>query len=167
MKSGSFEKSCQPVATAFTHPLPGMVTSSKLKLFTLLSHFLIVTGMFHGVLTMGLAEVLLFTSNPARPTPGSLNSWPLFLGNLCSLTGQVAILLSIRIRQEPLRKKMHLSGLGLLCLSVLVFYARTIGNPDVYIIPVTVVPFAYCVVWTFLRTRITKTLVHIKNYIKL
>lgn len=134
-----------------------MILTTRLKMWTLLSHALIVVGLGHGVLTLGILELFglsaLFDNQPNAGN-GSDASFLLQSVVLCSLSGQIASIASIFLKPASGGKWLHITGLCMLWASVLL-YAYAIQRDNYgHLAVLTCLPFTSCTIWTLLGGHI-------------
>lgn len=125
-----------------------MITTTKLKIWTIISHALIVVGFGHGILTLGVVEVFWVPNIAKAGFTFSLNASfeaRLPMVALTTLLGQLAIIYSI------FNKKLafHLLGLGFLWLSIIYFNVGISTDAYVHFAIWTAVPFFICTLIVF------------------
>jgi FtsH-binding integral membrane protein len=125
-----------------------MVTSTKLKIWTIVTHGFIIIGGGHGIGCLFIIELMGIWSG----FNSILNSekWLFNLVGILTLIGQFCIVISISKRGKLFQKIFfHISGLVLLCISVVLFWCA--ANRDSYtaVLLPTTIPFFICTVITF------------------
>ena len=131
-----------------------MITSTKLKIWTLVAHGLIFIAGGHGIAFIFAIETMGFASLFESGTTSQLilDAW---LFTLVTLLGQICVAVSI-VKKQPSQKRIfHNAGLVLLWISVaLLAYASIKDN---YIFGwITVIPFFICTIITFFGKRISR-----------
>lgn len=105
-----------------------MTSNRNLKIATLISHAGIVVGFGHGILTMGILELLwfpCFSGGPVSFRPDAPLEARLSVVCLCSFLGQAGLLYSLFAKQGRGKRAGHLLGLLLLWGSIAFFYGRS------------------------------------------
>ncbi len=128
-----------------------MITTNKLKIWTIVSHGLIVIGAGHGILFLFIVEVLLFPYVTKDSFSLSFNvvdnHFPIV--GLTTFLGQAALLFSILAHSQRLKIFFQIIGLCLLWLSIVYFTYDTSTDRYIHIALLTVIPFAICTIITF------------------
>jgi hypothetical protein len=120
-----------------------MNTSRKLKIWTLITHGLIIVGWGHGILFFFLIEFFGFTEN-----------FPVVGGAI--LLGQLFILLSFLLKTARFKVITHITGLFFLWLSIVYFVYSSRDDYSFHFATLTAFPFAWCTIITFLGTYLQK-----------
>lgn len=98
-----------------------MRSTTRNIIWTLLTHFFILVGMGHGIVSIGVIEILSFSNlvkpEPFAPEDATFRSLLLVVA-VASLIGQIVLITSIFQKKETAKKALHLVGLGCLWLSV-------------------------------------------------
>jgi hypothetical protein len=101
-----------------------MYNSTKLKVWTLITHFFIVVGAGHGIGCLGMIELAGFSDMAAAEFTFSLwqpfrNSWHSVA--VSSILGQAVLLLSIFLKGKKSKTIGHMAGLLVLWTSIYYF----------------------------------------------
>lgn len=138
-----------------------MILTTRLKIWTLISHAFILIGLGHGIATLGIAEFFwlstIFESNHSSGEDGHVSLVILQLVAFMCLAGQIGIVTSIFVRRSSFNKWAHLGGLCLLLASVIT-YAYIIQNDNyAHLAVLSCLPFVYCTINTLLGGHIRLT----------
>ena len=117
-----------------------MILNRNVKIWLLVSQFIITIGAGHGIAPMGLVEFIGLSSIVGLDdTFRSID--PVFLGLVCfTLGGQVAILISLFSRRANLKRAFAMIGPILLWLPLLVFAYNTRNDSYTAVLWITVIP---------------------------
>jgi len=126
-----------------------MYTNTKLKAWTLITHFFIVIGAGHGIACLGVIELAgLFNFAEAEFTLSFLtpfkNSWHAVA--ISSLLGQIALILSIVLNSKKIKIILHIAGLLLLWMSIYYFTHNTEYTSSTYLGFLFCIPFLICTI---------------------
>lgn len=129
-----------------------MILTTRLKIWTLISHAFIVIGLGHGIATFGVAEFFwlstIFESKHSSGEDGHISLSILQLVAFICLAGQITTITSILLRHSSSNRWMHFGGLCLLWASVII-YAYGIRNDNyAHLAVLSCLPFVYCTVRT-------------------
>jgi hypothetical protein len=127
-----------------------MITSNRLKIWTLITHGLIIIGAGHGIACLFLLEAFSFVSFVDGSFP-----WqnPVFVISLPILIGQLSIIFSMRHYTLLIKRILLISGAILLNIPIL--YFLIIAQPDNYtIVTFTTFPFFICTILIFFGSAI-------------
>jgi hypothetical protein len=130
-----------------------MILTTRLKIWTLISHAFIIIGLGHGIATLGISEFFwlstIFGSSHSSGEDGHVSLAILQLVAFMCLAGQIGIVTSIFVRSSFFNKWAHMGGLGLLWASVIT-YAYGIQNDNyAHLAVLSCLPFVYCTIKTF------------------
>lgn len=129
-----------------------MTTSRKLKIWTIITHALIVVGFGHGILFFGLIEILFFHYITKEHLDFSLNAdfgSHLPVIGLITFLGQLALLLSILKKKNNFKILLQIIGLGFLWLSIMYFILDAGKDNYIHFGTLTCIPFVICTTITF------------------
>lgn len=135
-----------------------MTKTKKLKIWTLITHGLIIIGAGHGILFLFIIEFFSFpyvTKDSFSFLFNDVENHFAVVG-LLSLLGQSALLFSLFNRRQELKDIFQIVGLILLWLSIVYFTYDTTKDSYTHIALVTAIPFAICTIITFLGQSIKK-----------
>jgi hypothetical protein len=128
-----------------------MTTTKKLKIWTLVTHGLIIIGAGHGILFLFIIEIFSFPyvtkENFSFLFNGVENHFPVV--GLLSFLGQATLIFSIIHHKKKLQNVAQIIGLSLLWLSVVYFTYDTTKDAYTHIALVTAIPFVICTIITF------------------
>jgi hypothetical protein len=128
-----------------------MITSRKLKIWTIVTHGLIIIGAGHGILFLFIIEILTFpyltidNFNFSFSAVG--NHFPVV--GLTTFLGQTALIFSILHNNQKFKNISQIIGLCLLWLGVIYFTYDTNKDSYTHIALLTAIPFAICTIITF------------------
>ena len=136
-----------------------MIRTKKIKVWLIVTQAIIVIGMGHGILTLGILEPmgLWALSKKLPPTQDDgISGLYLRLVALTSLLGQVAVITSIFVKSR--RQESFIYPLGILLLwFALLAYGYGIRNDSYsYLAVITCLPFFYCTVRTLFGRDLDK-----------
>jgi len=138
-----------------------MITSRKIKIWTLATQALIVVGFGHGILVFFIIEILAFP----LMTKGNFSFFfnapfqnRLPMVGLTSLFGQVALLASIANGNKITKLTCQIIGLILLWLSIIYFTWTINRDYNVHFATITALPFCICTVVTLVGQPIGQTI---------
>ncbi len=143
-----------------------MVKSRKLKIWTIVSHGLIIIGAGHGFLFMFMTEILTFpylTNENFSFSFTSVDNHFSVIG-LTTLLGQVGLIFSILHNNQKFKNAFQIIGLCLLWISITYLIYDASNDPYIHIALATALPFAICTLTTFsgqLLKRIYKRTVNL------
>ena len=132
-----------------------ITSTTRLKILTIIFHGIILVGMGHGILIMGL--LIFYYSSWLLPSSGRLSAisfhlhapfdqrLPVIL--ICVLMGELLMLLSILLKHPAIKLWMHIFSLILLCLSIVYFRLDIKFNASVSYL--SAVPFFICALIVF------------------
>jgi hypothetical protein len=129
-----------------------MTKTKKLKIWTLITHGLIIIGAGHGILILFFIEIVSFpylTKDNFSFLFNGVDNHFAVVGFL-SLLGQIALIFSLFNRRQDLKDTYQIIGLFLLWLSIIYFTYDTTKDSYTHIALVTAIPFAICTIVTFL-----------------
>ena len=129
-----------------------MTTTKKLKIWTLITHGLIIIGAGHGILLLFFIEIFSFpylTKDIFSFLFNGVDNHFAVVG-LLSLLGQISLLFSLFNCKQNLKNIFQIIGLILLWLSIVYFTYDTTKDLYTHIALVTAIPFAICTIITFL-----------------
>jgi len=110
-----------------------MILTTRLKIWTLISHACIIIGISHGIATLGIVEFFwlsaIFENKHYSGGDGHVSHSALQVVAFMCLVGQIAIVTSIFVRSSPTDKWIYILGLCLLWASVIT-YAYRIRNDN-------------------------------------
>ncbi len=135
-----------------------MILTTRLKIWTLISHACIIIGIGHGIATLGIVEFFwlstIFESTHSTDGDSYVSLSILqFVAFMC-LAGQIAIVTSIFVRRSPTDKWTYILGLCLLWASVIT-YAYGIRNDNyAHLAILSCLPIVYCTVRSLLGGHI-------------
>lgn len=136
-----------------------MIRTKAIKIWALVTHAFIVIGMGHGILTLGILEVIslatLFDKAWAQ-NDGDVSAMSLRLVTLLSLAGQVAIIASFYVKRKTTELGLHVPGLLLLWASVLVYAYGICNDRYAHLAVVSCLPLLYVTIRTFAGGHIQK-----------
>ena len=135
-----------------------MILTTSLKIWTLITHFFILIGLGHGILTLGMGELFwlstLFNKQEYEGGNGHVLLSTLQMVAVMCIVGQFATILSIFRGRTTASKWMHISGLCLLWASVIT-YAYGIRNDHyAHLSVLFCLPFVYCTIRTLIGRHI-------------
>ncbi len=135
-----------------------MITSRKLKIWTIVSHGLIIIGAGHGILFLFIIEILAFPyltkANFSFSFSSGDNHFPVV--GLLTFLGQAALIFSLLQKKQRLKNVSQIIGLCLLWLSIIYFTYDTSKDSYIHIALLTAIPFAICTIITFLGQLIKR-----------
>ena len=132
-----------------------IISTNKLKYWTLITHFFIIVGFGHGILFFGLIEVFAIPNlnkihiNFHSPT---LFENRLLLVALSSIIGQLFIAASIYFKNRKITT--HIAGLIFLWITIIIFTLHNAEDGAVYFATITALPFAICTLIPFIGETI-------------
>ncbi|MBN8790103.1 MAG: hypothetical protein J0I84_23720 [Terrimonas sp.] len=135
-----------------------MTRTKKLKIWTLITHGLIIIGAGHGILFLFFIEIFSFpylTKDSFSFLFNGVDNHFAVVG-LLSLLGQIAILFSLFNRRQNLKDVFQVVGLILFWLSIIYFTYDTTKDSYTHIALVTAIPFSICTIITFLGQLLKK-----------
>ena len=129
-----------------------MILTTRLKIWTLISHAFIIIGLGHGIATLGIIEFFwlstIFESSHSSGEDGHVSLAILQLVAFMCLAGQIGIVASIFLGGPSFNKWMYFGGLCLLWGSVIT-YAYGIRNDNyAHLAVLSCLPFFYCTIKT-------------------
>jgi hypothetical protein len=135
-----------------------MIISTKLKIWTLITHAFIVIGMGHGIATLGIFEIFSIVSllSPSSGRNDDSVFYVLLLSSLFALFGQIAMIVSIYAKSEERRKWLNIVGLCLLWISVIISAYAIREDRGSFFATVTCIPFAFCTIRAMLGRHIQR-----------
>ena len=137
-----------------------MTTSKKLKIWTIVSHGLIIIGAGHGILFLFIIEILAFpylTNDNFSFSFNSVDNHFSVVG-LTTFLGQAALIFSMWHNKQKFKNISHIIGLCLLWLSIIYFTCDTTKDNYTHIALLTAVPFAICTIITLFGQLLKKVL---------
>ncbi|RXK61957.1 hypothetical protein ESA94_02790 [Lacibacter luteus] len=135
-----------------------MTTTKKLKIWTLITHGLILVGAGHGILFLFIIEIFTFpylTKDSFIFSFNGVDNHFAVIGFL-SLLGQICLLFSLFNLKQNLKNVFQIVGLILFWLSIAYFIYDTTKDSYTHIALVTVIPFAVCTIITFLGQSVRR-----------
>jgi hypothetical protein len=128
-----------------------MITSNKLKIWTLITHGFIIVGAGHGSACLFLLEGLSFIDAGNR---GNFNILDPYLAiPLLMLIGQLSIIFSMRNFRPAITRTLLIAGVMLLYIPIGNFIF--VPEPDgLYFATLTAFPFFICTVFIFFGDRL-------------
>lgn len=133
-----------------------MITSSQLKIWTIITHAFIIVGMGHGVLCLVVYEVMslgYFISKSFIDSPDMADEILRLIVSLACVVGQCAIVFSIFTKRNKLKLFCHIVGLIFLWASIVCFYLIALKDSYTQLFIVTCLPFFVCTIIFFCRTK--------------
>lgn len=133
-----------------------MTKTKKLKIWTLITHGLIIIGAGHGILFLFIIEIFSFpylTKDSFNFSFNGVDNHFAVVG-LLSLLGQIALLFSLFNHRQNLKDIFQILGLISFWLSIVYFTYDTTKDSYTHIALVTTIPFAICTIITFLGQMI-------------
>jgi hypothetical protein len=124
-----------------------MTTSKKLKIWTIVTHALIVVGFGHGILCFAVIEILwfpYFTKGPFSFMLDSSFQARLNVVGLMTLLGQAMLIFSILNKRQEFKVIFHKIGLILFWLSIMYFNYSIEKSQNIYFATITCIPFFIC-----------------------
>jgi hypothetical protein len=136
-----------------------MITSSKLKIWTIITHALILFGAGHGGGFFALMEIFSFPYFTHEHFSFSFNPsiedhFPVI--GLTTLLGQIALLFSILYKHKKVKLTFHLIGIIFLWLSLAYFIYDAKKGSHIYLGAITCIPFVVCTIIAFAGKPIRK-----------
>ena len=128
-----------------------LTTTKKLKIWTIITHALIIVGAGHGILFFFMIEIISFpyiTKDNFRFSFSTIDNHFPTVG-LLILLGQIALKFSILYRKQKIKNLFHLVGISLLWLSIIYFIYDTTKDSYIYFGLITSIPFAVGTLITF------------------
>ena len=137
-----------------------MITSLKLKIWTIFSHALIIIGAGHGILFLFVIEILTFpyVTDDKFSFSFFLIDNHLSVVGLTTFLGQITLLFSIFNKKQVAKNVSQVIGLCLLWLSVLYFTYDASKDSYKHIALWSTLPFVICTIMTFCGPAIKKVL---------
>lgn len=128
-----------------------MITNRKLKIWTIVSHGLIIVGAGHGILFLFIIEILAFPYLTKENFSFSFHSvddhFPVV--GLMAFLGQAVMIFSILNNKQKIKNPTQIIGLSLFWISIIYFIYDTIKDSYTHISLLTAVPFTICTLITF------------------
>ena len=124
-----------------------MISSKTLKIWTILTHALIVVGFGHGMITFGLIEIFWFPYFTKSGFSLSFNSSfeaSISTVGLTTFVGQCFLIYSILAKRNSIKVAAHISGLIILWLSILYLVDGMGNNHSIHFGTISAIPFAFC-----------------------
>ncbi|MFT3701521.1 MAG: hypothetical protein QM802_04090 [Agriterribacter sp.] len=135
-----------------------MITTRKLKTWTILSHAFIIVGAGHGMIFFAGIEILgfpyFFHKDFSFSFIASVENHLPAIG-FTALLGQAAFVFSILHKKQIFKTIAQVAGLALLWLSVIYFMYDSSKDSYTHIATFTCIPFAICTIITFAGRPIT------------
>jgi peptidoglycan/LPS O-acetylase OafA/YrhL len=135
-----------------------MITTKKLKIWTIISHGLIIVGAGHGILFLFIIEIFFFPyvtkDNFNFSFSTDDNHFPIV--GLTTLLGQTTLVLSILNKKQKLKNIFQVIGLCLLWLSIVYFINDTTKDAYIHLALITVIPFAICTIISLIGHHISR-----------
>lgn len=129
-----------------------MITSKKLKIWTIITHAFILVGFGHGVACFLIIEILWFPYFTRQPFSLSLNASfesHLPMVGLTTLLGQIAFIISILSKRSEIKLTFQITGLILFWISILYFNHYIDEGYSIGFATITGLPFIVCTIITF------------------
>ena len=136
-----------------------MIRTKNIKVWTLLTYALIVIGMGHGILILGIAEPLWLTTifqEPKSAEAAEVSDAILQLVALMSLLGQIAVVISIYAKVKTTETSLHIIGLLLLWSALLTYIYGIRNDNGSHLVIVTCLPFLYFTILTLFGKHLQK-----------
>ena len=135
-----------------------MTVNRRLKIWTLITHALIIVGMGHGIACFAIVEIISFRIfflfyNIHSTDPSDIL---LMIVGLAALLGQCAIAFSLLTRRNNLKIPFYIIGLIFLWASVICFQYITSIDHYTHLLTITCLPFLVCSVIFFLGQPIKR-----------
>lgn len=133
-------------------------TRKKLKIWTVITHALIVVGFAHGIQNFAVIEILWFPYITRHPFSFNLSaSFEAYLPvvGLTTIIGQILLISSILQKRLYPRISLQIFGLAFLWLSVF-YFIQTSYDGDSHFGGFTAIPFALCTILIFLGYSLKK-----------
>lgn len=125
-----------------------MISTTRLKIWTLISHAFILIGLGHGIATLGISEFFwlstIFENGQVSGRDGQVSFAILQLDAFMCLAGQIGIVTSILRRHSFFNKWAHMGGLGLLWASVITYAYGIQKDNYAHFAVLSCLPFVYC-----------------------
>lgn len=129
-----------------------MTSTRKLKIWTVTTHAFIIVSFGHGIITLGLLEILWFpyftkdgfTLNlkaPFETRIATVGFW--------TLVGQLSMIYSIISQKDATKRGFHLFSLFLLWLSIIYSSVNINNETNIHFSTFTAIPFLLCTIITF------------------
>jgi hypothetical protein len=129
-----------------------LTTTKKLKIWTIVTHGLILVGAGHGGLVLFLIEIFFpysIIQNISGSSAGSENIVLVVVVGLLMALGQSLIVFSIVTKIQKLKTFAYIVGLVVLWLSYVYFIYDSMNDRDVYVGIPFAVPFFVCTIIVF------------------
>jgi len=137
------------------HSIEIVVSTNKLKKWTLISQSLIIVGLGHAALPIGVLELIWFVELFSSSHESVDKLWEVVpVISLLSLIGQVLITFSIINKSNAIKRQTHVAGLLFLVISFTFFIWTMHDDPYTQVLYVSCIPFVLCVTLTFIGKRI-------------
>ena len=135
-----------------------MILTTRLKIWTLVSHACILIGIGHGIVTLGIVEFFWFSTifNKKQTAGGDehVSLLSLQLVACMGLAGQIATVTSLTLKHSTAGKWMHIGALCLLWASVMTYAYGIRNDRYAHLAILSCLPFAFCTLWTFFGRHI-------------
>ncbi|MDF2188535.1 hypothetical protein [Paraflavitalea sp. CAU 1676] len=129
-----------------------MITSKKLKTWTIITHAFILVGFGHGGACFLIIEALWFPYFTREPFSLSLNApfeSHLPVVGLTTLLGQIAFIISILKNKSEIKLIFQITGLVLFWMSIVYFTHYIDEGYSIGFSTITCLPFIVCTIITF------------------
>lgn len=134
-----------------------MITNKKLKIWTMVSHGLILVGAGHGVMVLLVIEIFFLPFIKENSLNFSFDAENHFsVVSLMMLLGQAAMITSILSSRQPVKCILQIVSISLLWIGIIYFHYDTTRNHTIHIASITAIPFAVCTVITFIGRPLKK-----------
>lgn len=127
-------------------------TGKKLKIWTIITHALILVGFGHGILFFVLIEIFWFPYFTRKHFSFAFNASfesHLPIVGLTTLLGQVFLTLSLLRQKQTFKIVYHIAGLCLLWLSIIYFTINIEKDTYVHFTTISCIPFLFCTIIVF------------------
>ncbi len=124
-----------------------MTATRGLKIWTIITHALIIVGIGHGIAFIAIIELIslpYWFSGIFFNTRDSSIGGLLAMVGLSSLLGQGAIIYSILLKRKNLKVLFHIVGLLLLWTSIFCLKYFTLKDSNTQLVMITCLPFLIC-----------------------
>ena len=124
-----------------------MTASRRLKIWTLITHALIIVGWGHGGVCLAIIEIMslpYFLNSLFSSSSDSSFEILLLVVGFTTLVGQSAIIFSLLTKRLNLKTPIHIVGLILLWTSIISLKYFTSKDNHVYLATITCLPFLVC-----------------------
>ena len=128
-------------------------SSAKLKVWTIITHWIILIGFGHGILALGVIDILwfpYFTKPGFTFLPAADIEHKLPMVGLLGILGTIILGYSIKTTNEKRKIISHVAGLALLWLCIFYFVYKLELDSYTHFATLTAFPFLFCTLYAFL-----------------